>query len=85
MEVESLPKKAGGVPSGISMSSRKGRAKALGLLNILFHPYLASAGVVHLYSSSHPARCLEGGHRSLLSIYRIPKTDVPASPRVSSP
>lgn len=38
VEVKSLPKKAGGIPGRISVSSRERRAEALGLRNVLFHP-----------------------------------------------
>lgn len=54
LEVQSLPKKAGGGPGRISVSSREGGAEALGLLNILSHPHPASAGIVHLHSSHIP-------------------------------
>lgn len=58
--VKSLSKKAGGIPGRISVSSREGRTEALGLINVLFPPHLASAGIDHLHSSSHPQGAWKG-------------------------
>lgn len=54
VEVKSLPKQAGGGPGRISVFSREGRAEALGLLNVLFHPHFASPALLPCTPAPNP-------------------------------